>query len=239
MIFPCRKYLLSLPERKTEQRAGLPKAGRRCAMFNHRVLAVIKRELKEKLMSKTFIFMTILLPFIMFGGIAIQLLLQRDEAKSTIDLVTESSSLTESFQTELLSSDLMKDGKYTFTFYTMKRDDLKGFLDKKKQTLLEGDLTGIVFVPESAMKDKKIEYYSKTPTNPSLSRRLESPLNKVLIDSYFHNKSLSLENIERGKNLGSSRWQFNTFIYILFLIISKLINDWTINASISYRREGE
>ncbi len=164
-------------------------------MVNHRVLAVIKRELKEKLMSKTFIFMTILLPLLMFGGIGIQLLLQRDEAKSTIDLVTESPLLTESFQTELLSSDLMKDGKYTFTFYTMNRDDLKGFLDKKKQALLEGDLTGIVFVPESAMKDKKIEYYSKTPTNPSLSRRLESPLNKVLIDSYFHNRSLSLEEL--------------------------------------------
>lgn len=164
-------------------------------MFNYRVLAVIKRELKEKLMSKTFIFMTILLPLIMFGGIGIQLLLQRDEGKSTIDLVTESHSLTESFQTELLSSDLVDEGKYTFTFYTMNRYDLKGFLDKKKKTLLDGDLTGIVFVPESAMKDKKIEYYSKTPTNPSLSRRLGVPLNKVLIDSYFHNRSLSLEEL--------------------------------------------
>ena len=48
--------------------------------------------------------MTILLPLIMFGGIAIQLLLQRDEAKSTIELVTESLSLTKSFQTELPSS---------------------------------------------------------------------------------------------------------------------------------------
>lgn len=164
-------------------------------MFNYRVLAVIKRELKEKLMSKTFIFMTILLPLIMFGGIGIQLLLQRDEGKSTIDLVTESHSLTESFQTELLSSDLVEDGKYTFTFYTMNRDDLKGFLNKKKKTLLDGDLTGIVFVSESAMRDKKIEYYSKTPTNPSLSRRLGVPLNKVLIDSYFHNRSLSPEEL--------------------------------------------
>lgn len=164
-------------------------------MFNYRVLAVIKRELKEKLMSKTFIFMTILLPLIMFGGIGIQLLLQRDEAKSTIDLITESYSLTESFQTELLSSDLVEDGKYTFTFYTMNRDYLKDFLDKKKKMLLDGDLTGVVFVPESALKDKKIEYYSKTPTNPSLSRRLGVPLNKVLIDNYFHNRSLSLEEL--------------------------------------------
>lgn len=164
-------------------------------MFNYRVLAVIKRELKEKLMSKTFIFMTILLPLIMFGGIGIQLLLQRDEAKSTIDLITESYSLTESFQTELLSSDLVEDGKYTFTFYTMNRDYLKDFLDKKKKMLLDGDLTGVVFVPESALKDKKIEYYSKTPTNPSLSRRMGVPLNKVLIDNYFHNRSLSLEEL--------------------------------------------
>ena len=99
-------------------------------MFNYRVLAIIKR-VERKLMSKTFIFMTILLPLIMFGGIAIQLLLQRDEAKSTIELVTESLSLTKSFQTELLFG---FDGRWKihFHFYTMNRDDLKGFLDKKK-----------------------------------------------------------------------------------------------------------
>ena len=55
-----------------EQWTCPPQAERRCTMFNHRVLAVVKRELREKLLSKTFIFMTILFPALMFGMIGIQ-----------------------------------------------------------------------------------------------------------------------------------------------------------------------
>ncbi|MEW6702555.1 MAG: ABC transporter permease [Bacteroidota bacterium] len=164
-------------------------------MFNYRVLAVIKRELKEKLLSKTFIFMTILLPVLMFGMIGIQILLSQDEGNSKIDLVAESLQLTESFQNELLTSNLVKEGNYSFSFYTMNHDELKEFLNRKKQDLLDGKITGVVYVPVSALKDKKIEYYSKTPKNISLSRRLEGPINKVLIDSYFNNRSLSKDEL--------------------------------------------
>ncbi len=165
-------------------------------MFNNRVLTLIKRELKEKILSKTFIFMTILMPLLMFGGIGIQMLLRGDEGKSTIAIVTETQSLSESFQKELLTSDFMKQGNYTFSFYTQNREELKVFLDKSKRNLLEGTLTGIVYVPSSAMKDKKIEYYSKTPTNLNLTRKLEVPMNKVLIDNYFSNRSLSTEELD-------------------------------------------
>ena len=165
-------------------------------MFNYRVLALIKRELKEKLLSKTFIIMTLLFPLIMFGGIGIQMLLHGDEGKSNIALVAETQLLTESFQKELLSSDFMKQGNYTFSFYTQNRTELKAFLDNNKAKLLEGTITGIVYVPESAMTDKKIEYYSKTPTNLNLTRKLEGPMNKVLIDNYFSNRSLSKEELD-------------------------------------------
>jgi ABC-2 type transport system permease protein len=165
-------------------------------MFNYRVLALIKRELNEKILSKTFIFMTILMPLLMFGGIGIQMLLRGDEGKSSVSVVSELQSLTESFQKELLTSDFMKQGNYTFSFYTQNREELKVFLDKSKRNLLEGTLTGVVYIPASAMKDKKIEYYSKTPTNLNLSRKLEGPINKVLIDNYFSNKSLSSEELD-------------------------------------------
>lgn len=169
-------------------------------MFNHRVLAVIKRELKEKLLSKTFIFMTILMPLIMFGGIGIQMLLHGDEGKSSVSVISESQSLTESLRKELLASDFMKDGNYTFSFYTQNREELKTFLDLNKKNLLEGTITGVIYVPSSAMKNKKIEYYSKTPTNLNLSRKLEGPINKVLIDSYFSGRSLTSDELKFARD---------------------------------------
>lgn len=140
--------------------------------------------------------MTILMPLIMFGGIGIQMLLHGDEGKSFVAVVSESQPLTESFQKELLSSSFMKEGNYTFSFYTQNREELKNFLDQNKKKLLEGTLTGVVYVPSSAMKDKKIEYYSKTPTNLNLSRKLEGPINKVLIDNFFSSRSLTSDELK-------------------------------------------
>jgi ABC-2 type transport system permease protein len=159
-------------------------------------MAIIKREVREKLLSRTFIFMTILFPFLMFGGIGIQLALHQDEAVSKIAIVTENAPLTQSFQKEMLTSDIMKSGKLSMLFFTMNRQELKTYLDVKKKDLLEGQITGVVYIPLSSLKDKRIEYYSKTPTNLALSRKLEGPINKVLIDSYFSNRALSPSELD-------------------------------------------
>jgi len=165
-------------------------------MFNYRIMAIIKREVREKLLSRTFIFMTILFPFLMFGGIGIQLALHQDEAVSKIAIVTENATLTQSFQKEMLTSDVMKSGKLSLLFFTMNRQELKTYLDVKKKDLLEDQITGVIYIPLSSLKDKRIEYYSKTPTNLALSRKLEGPINKVLIDSYFSNRALSPSELD-------------------------------------------
>ncbi|MCX6169704.1 MAG: ABC transporter permease [Ignavibacteriales bacterium] len=165
-------------------------------MFNYRILGIVKRELKEKLFSKSFILTTVLFPVFLFVVVGIQALLHMDEAYSKISIVAEEQKLTDAFQNELAKSDLMKNGKYDFSFYTMTRDELKQLLETNKKQLLDGKITGIIYVPASAMKDKKLEYYSKSPTNLSLTRRLEGPINKVLIDTYFNNRSLSADELD-------------------------------------------
>lgn len=165
-------------------------------MFNSRVLAIVKRELREKLISKSFILMTILFPLLLFGMAGIQALIFTDKSNDKVDIVSDTEALTNSFQNELMKSNLIKDGKTSFAFFTMDRSALKSFLDSKKKDLLGNKLTGVVYIPSSALKDKKIEYYSQTPSNISLSRKLEGPLNKVLIDIYFGNKSLTPEELD-------------------------------------------
>ena len=165
-------------------------------MLNYRILAVIKRELREKLISKTFIFMTIFFPILLFGMAGLQALIFSDKSSDKIDIVSETEALTNALQNELMKSDLTKDGKTSLTFYTMDHSSLKTFLDSKKKDLLANKLTGVIYIPSSALKNKKIEYYSQTPSNLNLNRKLEGPLNQVLIDSYFGNKSLSPEELD-------------------------------------------
>ncbi|MBI1938706.1 MAG: ABC transporter permease [Ignavibacteriales bacterium] len=166
-------------------------------MFNKRVIAVFKREVRERIISKGFILMTILLPLFMFGIIGIQMLLMSEgTTKFNIDVAAESEELGARIEKELRTSDLMKEGNYHFQFYTMSKEEFKEFLNKKKQELLDEKITGVIYIPVTALKDKKIEYYSKTPKNMQLSQRLERFVNKVLIDQYFSNRELTPDELE-------------------------------------------
>jgi ABC-2 type transport system permease protein len=154
-------------------------------MFNKRVLAIIKRELREKLMSKSFIFMTLLMPAIMFGFIGIQALLMSYEGgKTTVKLVSESQELTQQFQKELEQNDFVKEGKYNIEFFTMDKGQLDSYLKSVKKQILDEGISAVLYVSKNAVKDKKVEFYSKSP-NPSITEKVNRPINKVLVDNYF------------------------------------------------------
>ncbi|MDQ7818594.1 MAG: ABC transporter permease [Melioribacteraceae bacterium] len=165
-------------------------------MFNNRVIAVFKREVKERVISKGFILMTILLPVFMFGLIGIQVLLMNEgSTKFNVTVVSESADLTYKLESELSSTESVKNSSLILLFGTMNKEEFKDFLNSKKQEVLDEKITGVLYIPDSALKDKKLEYYSKTPQNRRLSEMLGRPINKVLIDTYFSNRSLSMEEL--------------------------------------------
>jgi ABC-2 type transport system permease protein len=154
-------------------------------MFNKRILAIIKRELREKLMSKSFIFMTLLMPAIMFGFIGIQALLMSYEGgTTTIKLASESADLTGEFQKELAQNDFVKEGKYQFEFFTMDKGQFDAYLKSVKSQILDEKVSAVLFVSKNAIKDKKVEFYSKS-VNPSITEKINRPINKVLVNNYF------------------------------------------------------
>jgi ABC-2 type transport system permease protein len=165
-------------------------------MLNNRIIAVFKREVKERVISKGFIIMTLLLPLFMFGIIGIQFLLMKEgSTKFNVTVVAESIDLTNKLENELRSSEAVKEGNLILLFSTMNKEDFKNFLTSKKQEVLDEKITGVLYVPISALKDKKVEYYSKTPQNRRLSEMLSRPINKVLIDTYFSNRALTTEEL--------------------------------------------
>lgn len=165
-------------------------------MFSSRFIAVFKREVKERIISKGFIFATILLPVFMFGLIGIQMLLMNEGATQySVIIVSETPELNSRIENEFSSSDLIKENNYKFQFNNFPKDELPKFLESKKQEILDEKLTGIIYIPTTALKDKKIEYYSKTPQNIRLSERLQGPINKVLIDAFFSNRALTPEEL--------------------------------------------
>lgn len=171
-------------------------------MFNFRTLAIIKRELKEKIMSKTFILMTLLLPLFMFGLLAFQSFLYTYDSESSAKLivVSESASLTKTLETDFNQLEVVKDGHYKVSFQTLDSGSFKKLIDENKNNMLNDKLSGIIFVPESALKDKMISYYSKSPNNNDLFGKIKGAINQALVDNYFHDKQLSQKDIEYARN---------------------------------------
>lgn len=175
-------------------------------MFNYRILAVIKRELREKLMSKAFIILTLLMPVIMIGFQALMVSFQGDKG-TKIEIVTEVHELTEECKKSFKSLPFVEDGSWTLSYNTVSRKDIKEYIDSKKGELLSKGLTGIIFIPQKALEDKGVEYYARTPNKLTITVKMNGPINNVLIDRYFSEKALTDEELTFARK----SVQFNNF----------------------------
>jgi ABC-2 type transport system permease protein len=167
-------------------------------MFNYRIIGLLRRELKEKLLSKAFIGMTLAIPALMILILGMQMFLfsYEGDENTKLELITESQNLTNSFKNEFQEIPFIKNNYYQFEYLTKSKGELKKYLEEKKTDLLDEKLAAIIFISDSAQNSKKIEYYSKTPNNATITEKLNSYVNKVLVNNYFQHKNLSEADLD-------------------------------------------
>jgi len=179
-------------------------------MFSlQKTLTVIKRELREKLLSKTFVLMTLLLPLLMFGILGFQtFLLSRDTDEGTkIEVISENEELLKNIQSSFQERKFIENGYYTVTYSQKSKEQFDKYLEKKQPDLLNSKLTGIIFISDSALTNKGVEYYSKNPNNRNMFDKVRDMINNALVETYFKDKNFSQKEIEFA---GKRVW-FNTF----------------------------
>lgn len=171
-------------------------------MLNRRTFSIIKRELKVKLFSRTFIIMTLLIPIFMFGIMALQtFLFQYSDAENAFLIVaSESQNILDNIQTELSKMPKNQDGNVEFMFEKLDKQKVETRLNNIRSEILEGKITGLIFIPDEALKNKQVEYFSKNPNNNILLNKIKPPINKVLTDMYFVGRQLSREELEFAKD---------------------------------------
>ena len=166
-------------------------------MFNRRTLTLIKRELKAKLFSKTFILMTVLVPLFMLGIFSIQILIHSlsEEQKSNVVVITDSIELKEKLESELNKSYDLKSGMLTIKCNVVENQNFEAQLKSLKADILSEKITGLVYVPSNQIQIKGVEYYSANPNNSALFNKIKPAINKALIEVYFSGKKLTSEEI--------------------------------------------
>lgn len=171
-------------------------------MLNRRTISIIKRELKVKLFSRTFIIMTLLIPLFMFGIIGLQTFLfhYSDVENAFLIVASESQKILDNVQAELLKEPRNNDGNIEFMFEKLDKEKVETRLSNIRAEILEEKITGLIFIPDEALKNKKVEYFSKNPNNTVLLNKLKPSINKILTDMYFVGRQLSSEELEFAKN---------------------------------------
>lgn len=162
-------------------------------MFNYRMMAILKREIRSLFYSKTFLSMTFLIPAFMFGIIYFQTVVLNYEGdeKTSLMIFSESQELLHKLESEFSQTNLVKK-EGAFIQYGQKNfEKVNSYIKENKQAILDGALTGVVFLPDSALINKEIKYFSKNPNNNTLFRKISGTINKVLMNRYFADKNIS------------------------------------------------
>lgn len=171
-------------------------------LFSFRTMAIIKRELKAQVMTKTFIFSTIFVPILMVALMAFMTFIMRYESedKINVEVLVERSELVELIATDYENSKNFNHKNFVVSVKVVKRDGLESYIDSIKPDLLEGTLNGVFFLPFDDGLEKIIEYYSANPKNTNITRKINELVNSVLVESHFSGKSVSSKDIEYARN---------------------------------------
>ncbi|MCF8260141.1 MAG: ABC transporter permease [Melioribacteraceae bacterium] len=167
-------------------------------MFNFRVMAVVKRELKDKLLSKGFIISTLLIPIFMVGIIGFQAFVQMFEGGKTTSIIfaTESSRLNFLLEEEFAEKSYVEEGDYIFTFEVVRSDEFQQYLESKKQDITDGKISNIAYMSNENVKEKIYQLYGQASINRQISSKLNYAVNNVLIDEYLRDKSITTTDLD-------------------------------------------
>jgi ABC-2 type transport system permease protein len=167
-------------------------------MLNRRTLAIIKREVKTKLFSKSFIFMTLLVPFFMLLIFSVQYFIHSisGDERSDIIIISDSDEILNKVQNEIFLSADFKSGTLSSRTEKVDLENFEKKLNEIKPDLIAQRVTGVVYIPSSALQTKEIKYYSSNPTNSNLFYKIKPSINKALVEIYFSGKQLTQEEIK-------------------------------------------
>ena len=166
-------------------------------MFNKRTLSIIKRELRARLLAKSFLLTTVLIPVFLIGILAVQTFLVKYQGneKYNLEIVSAKPEITDALNSEFQKNDDVKKGSLSLSFSTLDSAKFEDYLAEVKPQILNKKISGVVYIPSSALYNKDLQFYSLNPNNISLFNKLNGTINKVLVDIYFSGKELSSKEI--------------------------------------------
>lgn len=172
-----------------------------------KIIIIIQREYMTRVRKRSFVILTLLIPFILIGFGALTFSIASDKSgKKNIAVLDES---------QVFEKTLKNNENVDYTFLYGKRDQVVQNLDKEKYD-------GILYVPpfDKNAKELKFKLLYTEEMGIVTEKTIDDDLNKILIDEKMRNAgisqdklkflqddsiSLSLEDIKSGKESSNAR----------------------------------
>jgi ABC-2 type transport system permease protein len=156
-------------------------------MISKRIWPVIKREIKVKL-GVGFVLSTIFIPLIMAAIVGIQALLANMKSDTKADIILllqNNASLESELRRALDPAEFVKSGLYKIHYEQRPATEFPAYLKARHDELLKDDRKSVFVLADSALTDKKVQFYSANPANNEVRTRIGVAINKALNTSFF------------------------------------------------------
>lgn len=162
-------------------------------MISRGFIAVLKMHIKQQILSRAFVFSTILMPVLMLGIIAFQakmMTLNRAE-KSHVFMASDEPALLDDLQEQLDQRLEVKNGTYRIDYQQVAESGLADYLASKRPQLLENSNNALFYIPATAVNDKQVQHYSTNLGNQVLRQAVGEATMLVLNRSHFASLNVS------------------------------------------------
>jgi ABC-2 type transport system permease protein len=150
-------------------------------------LTVLKMHVKQQMLSKAFVWATLLMPVIMFAVVLIQsslLNLDRVE-KSHVIVASDDAALLAALEPVFAAREEVTSGAYTLEYKQVNLSGLDGYLAEKQATIMQDSNNALFFVPSAALSNKEIRFYTTNIGNNVLRTNITEVVNEALNRLYF------------------------------------------------------
>lgn len=211
-------------------------------MINYRTKAIVKREVIQQIFSKRFLFATLSLPVFMFIVLGLQyLFISFEGGGNVLKVLAEEQGTLDLLQTQLSEIENNNPSDLQVTYQRLSRDELDIYIEENRAAVMAGDINAVLFVPATALDDKKVFFYSNNAGNQILLNRIRTIVNNAVLSAFVDNRSIdddviefvrmnvSIQNVritETGTAEGDAGAQqavaifFNILLYISLLMVA-------------------
>ncbi len=159
---------------------------------------VLKMHIKQQMLSKAFVWSTLLLPVMMFVVVLIQAsLIGLDTVeKSHVIVASEDAALLTALEPVFAEREEVTSGAYTLEYHQVDAAGLDAYLVEKREAIMADSNNGLFFVPAAALTDKELRFYSTNIGNNVLRTNITEVINETLNRLYFSDLSVAQADID-------------------------------------------